>query len=420
MNLFARALSIVFTFLLITKLVAQTNPAEEKFKKVIQLVEKNKIENAEKQLTKLLDQYSHFGKGWDLLGKIKYYNYTEAKKLPNFFDNVTFTTKDENGNEIKNDSLTESLSTALSKMDPTKLAYDKWISTLKKATQLSNTSYQSSVELRNIYHKVDVDTVINDRALRFYKKAEDEFIDKNYHKAAEYYQRALKEEPKFYKAQLYLGDAYYFNENYIEAIKYFKECAESYPEFLEPKKYLTDAYHKERLYDKAIDAAIDAILTYPDYSMFTKLEDILYITGKELTVQWQPRLVSPNKITNVDTANVFINKDQQEQKIINNSWSHYQSAQNDIQSICNEQGIINKTNSITKLKYLEEYSWVKMIENSKQDEFKLAKELKSKGYLDCYIFVTCFHEDIYDQYKHFVQNNRQKIIDYFKLFSKSL
>src|SRR5690606_35572773 len=115
--------------------------------------------------------------------------------------------------------------------------------------------------------------MVSSKAIKFFNKAEEEFKNKNYNKAGEYYQRAIEYQPDFYKALLYLGDTYYFMNNYIEAINKFKQCSEKYPHFLEPRKYLVDAYRKEGLYDKSYEEAIEAVLVYPDLSMFAKMED---------------------------------------------------------------------------------------------------------------------------------------------------
>ncbi len=417
-----KKISLIINLILISIVsYSQTNPAETKLEKIYELIDKNKIDNAEKQLVELLEKYPSYGKGWDLLSKIKYYNYEKAKELPDLFGdgNISITTKDEDGNEIKNDSLSNSLANLFAQMNPSKKAYNDWILTLRKATLFSHTAYNCSISLRNIYHVDKVDTMVNDKALKYFNKAEEEFKAKNYNKAAEYYQRAIEYQPDFYKALLYLGDAYYFMENYVDAIKNFKICSEKYPTFLEPRKYLVDAYGHEGLYDNAIAEGIGALTVYPDLSIFAKMEDIIYYTGNKFSIEWQARKVLPNKIESDTNRLISAEESNLKSADKDSPWSWYLDAKSKIESFCDDRGLINQSTSLTSSRYMEMYSWEEMLNNSDSKELEQAKEMQKKGYLDCYIFITCFHEDIYDQYAHFVKNNPDKIVEYYKMMTVS-
>ena len=415
-----RRLKLIILIILSSQFAfSQTNPAEVKLEKVYELIDKNKIDNAEKQLVDLLEKYPSFGKGWDLLNKIKYYNYEQAKKLPNPFENLSITTTDEDGKKIENDSLSSSILSLFSKMNPGETAYNDWLLTLRKATISSNTAYTCAINLRNALRSFEVDTLVSSKALKYFNKAEEEFKNKNYNKAAENYQRALEYQPDFYKALLYLGDSYYFTENYIEAIKNFKKCSDTYPFFLEPRKYLVDAYTKEGMYDKALEESIEALMVYPDLSIFSRMEDAVYSLGNRLTIGWHPRAVLPNTI-DLD-SNKLVRKDDTDLKESNSNspWDYYTKALPKIESYCDDRGIITNSNSLTSSKYLEIYSWEEMLNNSDSEELAQAREMKSKGFLECYVFITCFHDDFYDQYVHYVKNNREKILDYYKTVTTS-
>jgi len=42
--------------------------------------------------------------------------------------------------------------------------------------------------------------------------------------------------------------------------------------------------------------------------------------------------------------------------------------------------------------------------------------MQKDGFLDCYVLVTCFHYDIYDQYLDFVTKNKDKVIEYYNKY----
>lgn len=392
-------------------LFAQSNPAEKKLDKIKELFDKNKVDKGEKQLISLLKEHADFGEGWDLLSILRQYEHIQQQQMPNLFNQLEITTTDEDGNEIKDDSLANSLMDMLSQVNSSS-AYEKYVNTLRTATLLSNNAVKSSFMLRNALRDKEVDTNINAKALKLYRKAEAEFSIGNYSKAAKFYNRALKKQNNFYKAQLYLGDAYYFMGYYTDAIEIFKTCIQLYPDFVEPKKFLADAYMKEGLYDKAIAGIIEAILTYPDHDMINKLEFYLYDSERTIDVNWSQRLVFPNMITTseindtevLDELNLTANKEH---------WKYYNDALDKIKDFCNEDGIITKPNELTSSKYLEVYSWEEMLKNSDDKALEEARRIQAAGYLDCYVLITCFHDDLFEQYEHFVKNNKAKVIDYY-------
>ena len=69
-------------------------------------------------------------------------------------------------------------------------------------------------------------------------------------------------------------------------------------------------------------------------------------------------------------------------------------------------------------KYLEIYSWEKMLAESEDKSLDEAKKMQELGYLDCYVMITCFHQDFYEQYQDFAANNKDRIIKYFDLIIK--
>lgn len=394
---------------------AQSSQLDKKLDKAKELVQKEKYTEAETYLEKVLVENPEFGDAWTLLAKIRYKFYKDAKASDGIFDNMVITTKDKDGKEIKDDSLANSLRSLLTGVKPSKKAFSKYIYTMRKALLTSRDASYCSILLRNYYVDIEIDTALTKKALKYYNEAESEFGKKNYDKAAKLYKRAIDEQPDFYKANLYLGDSYYFMGNYIEAIKYFKECSQKFPNELEPRKYLVDAYAKERLYSKSLEEAIASMAVYPDLNMLEKLEDAAYLNDKKIDIRWTPRPVFPNKIkdSTKSSLNEYVEENKTETK---DPWIYYQKAFATIRPFCNDKGIINTKNDLTASQYMEVYCWEEMLKNSNDKSLEEARRMQKDGFLDCYVLVTCYHFDFYDQYKDFASKNQKKIIEYFNKY----
>lgn len=401
----------LFTFFTSVNVCAQSNPAQEKYKKVTLLLEKNKIEAADKKLVKLLEEYPTYGEGWDMLSNIRNYQYEESKKLPNLLGNLTVTTKDSTGKELESDSLGLNLKNLFAQMSPEKQAYNNYTYTLRQAMLYSEDAYNASIYLRMALRDQKVDSGLGTKELNYYDKAEKEFGARNYNKAAKYYQRAIDINPNFYKALLYLGDSYYLLENYIEAIDKFSACVDRFPNLLEPRKYLVDAYYKEGLYKDALKEAISCMLVYPDLIVRQRMEYAAFELNLKPSFDWSPRKVFPNAVGEESLR--LMDKDKQPHIQVDSLWKIYESALGDVKEFCSEEGVIVAKNEYSPYKYLEVYSWEKMLKNSKSEELEVAREMKRLGYLDCYVFLSRFHDDLYPQYQHFIQNNRERILKYY-------
>ncbi|MFZ4401427.1 MAG: tetratricopeptide repeat protein [Bacteroidales bacterium] len=412
-----RKKSLLSLLLILSVLISysQSSNLEKKLAKAYKYCEKEKYEDADEYMVELLNENPQYGDGWDLLGKIRYQLYVKSKKSDNLFGNITITTKDSTSTkDIKNDSLANVFMEMLSNIKPSKSAYDKYIFTLRKATLFSNEAYYSSMALRINKVDIEVDTNISPKALKYYNIAEEEFSNKNLEKASKYYKRALEEQPEFYKAYLYYGDMFFLTGDVVKAIKVFKEIIEKYPNLLEPRKYLTDAFAKDRLYKDALDEAIKSMCVYPDLSMSNKLSDAAFLNNQKLDIKWTPRQVFPNVM-----AKDTLSKDysfRKEVPLTKAPWDSYVAAYGKIKDYCNEKGKIFKINKLTNTKYLEVYSWEEMLANSKDPSLDEARRMQTDGYLDCYVFTSCFHYDLLDQFKDFVSKNQPRIIEYYNKY----
>ncbi len=325
---------------------AQSNKLDKKLEAIYELVEKQKYSDADEKLEKLLDEYPDYGKGWDYLCSIRYKDYQDAKQTDNLFGNLTITTKDKNGKDVKSkdDSITKALMSVLSSISPSKVAFSKYVYTLRKALLTSEDAYRASAILRNLYVDVEIDTNVNKKAIKYFNEAEEEFAKKNYDNATKFYKRAIDEQPNFYKASLYLGDCFFFLGNYTIATASFLEAVTKFPNLLEPRKYLIDSYAKERLYEKCLDECVKAMILYPDLSVVIKMGDAAYYSNKKIDIKWTSHPIFPNKI--IDTTLSTLNQYKPSKlDITKEPWAYYENALKTIKPFCNTKGIINQTNT---------------------------------------------------------------------------
>ncbi|MCC6372219.1 MAG: tetratricopeptide repeat protein [Bacteroidia bacterium] len=408
----------VLLFVLSLNLAAQSNKLDKKMQKVYDLVDKDKIKEAGEKLEELLNENPEYGQGWDYLSKIRYKEYKDAKLADNLFNGkVTITTKDKNGKEIKkeDDTLGNSLLKLLSEIKPSKKAFNKYLYFMRKGLLTSPDADHCSVVLRNYYIDPEVDTAVSKKALKYFNEAEEEFSKKNYADAAKMYKRALEEQPDFFKASLYMGDCFFFVEDYVNAIASFKAAKQKFPQLLEPRKYLIDAYAKSKLYDLALNEAIETMAVYPDLSVIAKMEDAAYLINKKINIQWTPRRVFPNSFK-TDSLLALSNSFSEELKPAKDPWNYYLEAKSVIKPVCNSKGLIVKPTSLSMSHYMEVYSWEEMLKKSKDPMLDQARKMQEAGFLDCYVLVTCYHIDFYDQYLDFVTKNKAKVVDYYKKF----
>lgn len=408
------ALFLLSSFLFINSyLHAQTADDVKKFNKIEQLIEKNKVEKAEKKLISLLEESSNYGDAWDLYGNIKYFQYEQSKNTPNIFQNTIITTTDEDGNKIENSELSNSLSSLFASINPNKQAYFRYLRALRLAMAHSQTAYKSSMGLRHELHENDADTTLKEKEIELFKKAEKEFQSKNYNKAATYYQEALVVNPNYYKALLYLGDSYYMLENYMDAIKKFNDCIERFPNSIEPRKYLVDSYLNEGLYKDALQAAIESKTAYPDLIMDYRMLQAASKNGMINTVPFMERFVLPNR-PSADSLIMRPLEKEGPNYEIPVFWNFYSAALLKIDEYCDSEGIIKTKTSLTNSNYLEVYSWETMLKESQHKDLDIAREMQKLGFLDCYVLLSCYHDDFYNQYSHFVKNNKEKVLEYYQ------
>lgn len=382
----------------------------KKFEDAQDLLKKNKYEDADKILTDLTEKYPDNGKIWDLAARTKYMIYLKTKNSGVDMilgGNMKVTVKDENGVETDgSDSLSQALIKMLSSMTPSELKKREAINTCRTATLNTTRALNAAILLRNLTVDAVKDTAVSGDAIEQYNLAEDAFGEGNYDKAIKCYKKAIQIEPNYYKARLYLGDAYYMMKDYASAAKYFREAIETFPNELEPRKYLVDALFYMDSYDKATTECKEAIAVYPDAVMFDKMESCAQVKGKSFDRLWMQRGVFPNVIGT-----------KRSEEVKDKVWKPYADAQAKIESYCNDNGAITKSTSFTTAQFAEVYAWEELLKAAPAGNFTTAREMQKKGYLDCYVFISLFHNDLYPQYKEFAAKNKNRILEYLDMLT---
>jgi len=379
------------TLLLIIQLTASFGQADKQIEKAVSVFNSGEINKGIALMEKITDKEPS-GDNWDILVKMYFQRYQYA--TDNATNAIVVAVGQSMGAKMKHKDYTSP-----------QVCLNDLISKCRKA-ELYSESPMASQYIRNYLIDYYPDTAIPDEAKKEFNKAEEFFSKKDYTNSKVHYQNALSIKPDYYKATIYLGDSYWYLNNMDSAIYYFRKGIEMHSDLLEPRKYLVDALGYSKKNEEAKKECLGAIYIYPDQSMFMKYSDLVERDGKKFNKHWIKRgcEINSNRLAESKTKDPV--------------WSAYQNAKNEIKEYCDSSGIIVKPNTFTKSKYLEVYSWEKMLSSSAQlpDELAFAKKMADKGFLDCYVFISVFHFDLYSQYADFVKNNKDRIKTYIETY----
>lgn len=396
MKNFPRAIILILCALLTVESFAQSVVKnDKKYQKAVSYYQDDKVDKAIETLQPLLKTYENEIDIWDaaMAFYFKRYQKQYKKEQTELTDQLmkSLSGKKKGGEIVINFS---NLSQGY---------LSDYINVCYKAT-LKTPNSNASMYLRKFLVDPEVDTAVSKEAKDLFNQAETSFEKQDYGNSLKLYEEAIGKQPDYYQATLYKGDAYYFLKEYNDALIYFKKAADIHPDLLEPRKYITDAYGKLGKWEEAADACIDAIIVYPDENMFVKLEDIAERLNKKFERHWMSR--------------DFVNKaNSQQQVAAPEPWKFYAEAKNKILPFCDSTGVIASNNNLTKQKFLEAYCWEELLKNSSDPKFDFARQMQKEGYLDCYVFISLFHYGIYDQYKSFSKDNKDRIRKYLKEFA---
>lgn len=380
--------------------------AKKQFNASIELYNSGQRKKGIETARAVLNQYPYIIDVWDIMAEMyktdldickEEFNRSMNKSLEDIFKEVNQGKK-----KSKKKSDKSELMGALGPYVTAQIALDNF---LREAT-LKSRSTIASIYLRG--SKVDVakpDSLVGSEARKSFNKAENLFANGNYQEAIPFYRDAIAKANNgyYYNAELYLGDSYYMLHDYDSAKKYFTACSKSYPQYIESHKYLADCYAKMYEYENSIEACIQSFLIYPDNSMFVKLEDAVRLLRKKYNDGWIIRGCYPyargDKQTNAPGP-----------------WADYLSSSQQAWAGADTIGVIKNPADFENEQYAEVYAWKKMLEkdNGKTPDLAFAREMQQKGYLDCYVFISLFHYDLYPAYKHFATNHPDKVGEYLR------
>src|ERR1043165_4258869 len=283
---------------------AQDEDIEKKTAKADKLIGDLKFDDAEKVMTELVKKYPASGKAWDALAGIQLKVLDNKESMDGLFNNLTITSKDKNGNVVKDDTLGAALIKLMQSIKPSDTYKRHMVNTYRWACVQTRQAYYPSMITRMYLVDPDFNKEVKADAKKEFYKAEQEFEKKNFNAAAKLYQKAIDLDPTFYKARLYLGDVYYFTKHYDLPTQEFKDAIASQPEMLEPRKYLFDALMESNEFVKAYKVGIAALMKYPDFSMMAKVQSAAYQAGIKCDMHWQKRDVLPNTVKEIGRAHV--------------------------------------------------------------------------------------------------------------------
>jgi tetratricopeptide (TPR) repeat protein len=136
------------------------------------------------------------------------------------------------------------------------------------------------------------------------KEAEGFFSQGKLDEAFEFYQKALKLDPKIYEAALFSGDVFMQKANYDQAEIWYQKAISINPERETAYRYSATPFMKQKKYDQARDRYIEAFIVEP-YSRFSVvgISQWAQVTGALLG---HPRIDIPASIGTSGNGNIKI------------------------------------------------------------------------------------------------------------------
>jgi tetratricopeptide (TPR) repeat protein len=278
------------------------------------------------------------------------------------------------------------------------------IKNARNATRLVEYADSASDYLREfLIDTMSLNTIKNEEELIMFDDACLAYYDDNYVQAATLLKNILQKYPDDYQTQIKLGDTYYMMGKDTLAIKHYNVAKELNPQIATAFEKMALACYNRGKYIEASALIIEAIIVYPQQHFFNLLRRIVAKTGQGFETQW---IVKPIYPATTSKNYVEIMADDK------SPWWHYQYAENEVHSYFDTLGIM-RPNEKTRERYLEVYCWKKMLNNTSATYFPFARAMNQIEYLDCYVLLTLFHQDLYGQFHDFAKRNPDKIKDYF-------
>lgn len=335
--------------------------------------------------------------GYEMWVKMEFLRYQQDRDI---YDNITIEVETPEGEEP--DSSVYKFFEDLKTYPKT-----KFINVCRKST-LESSSHSGDYYLRKYLVDYDPDSARSEKAVSYFDEGK-EFMEKEDYELAELnFRKAWAEDSAYYAAIVSLGNTFLAREDYDSAIVYYSMAKSMHPDLLEPRKNIIDALLEKELYFRAKKECLEAFTVYPGFDVKLRYQIILSQENKYMDSHRFLRYFFPN------------NMKLEDQGILYGIWDTYRGCKSKISKYCSEDGII-EPNPDTEDKYLEVYSFRKMLEEH-EDELpeymRFGYKMMEEGYLECYVFFSMFHVDIYPQFKDYMsfEANRVKTIEYIEKY----
>jgi len=392
---------IILIFSLILT-VTSFSQSDKKINKAIKTFEKDYdkgIEKLEKYMSKANPKRL---KAWNTLVLMESLRY-ERDDEDNIFSDI-FMSKD----STESDSLDEQTSAETDEFIDYLINYPYYrlLNLCRKATIIAE-SNEADFRLRNIAIEViEDDSTYAEKAKEYFDEGQEFFDKEDYELSILNFKKAIKAEPNYYKAYIQLGTSYWNEEEVDSALKYYNLAKPVQPTFVQPYSYIINLLTSEELYFRAKKECYNALCTLPGLDIKLKFQKVLYQENKYMNDHRLIRSFYPNKIdVDQDPLDGFL--------------APYREAKDEISKYCDENGIIEE-NGKTKDKYLEVYSWRRVLEdiNEVPDYLEFAVQMEEDGYLDCYVLFSLYHYDFHEQVIDFLSydENKSKTKEYIEKY----
>lgn len=393
-------LLLVFVLISFSGYAQMDKKNQKKLRKVEKLYKKKKYHDAGVLTKEIINAYPINENLWQIYNQVMYANYSTTQSL---FSNLSITVK---GSE---DAEAAGLKSSLEYLF-VKPKYDYYNAIYYSAMCTPYNSRSSSM-LRNMH----IDTryydgsKVSTESKDLFALGEEEFVAKNFQKAIEYYQKAYDADTGNYKALLYVGDSYFAMEYFGQAAVYFRQAMQKQPLLNEPIKYLADALQKKGEYSQALEVCKQSLLVYPEETVMIQIHNLLEEQNSNMDTRrnWILRLAPANTVIDTNHREPFF------EELLH--YQHYVDAKDGADEVYDDNGIRKADVALSNEKYLEVYSWRKMLEATAGEEIPAldyARQMEAEGMLAPYLFISLFNVDCYSQYRDFVDNNKELAMRY--------
>jgi hypothetical protein len=275
--------------------------------------------------------------------------------------------------------------------------YEDYIFSMREAS-LKSKSSRADANMRTLYFNGDPDTMQADTSqIRQFTIAYEQINTGQLIEGKETLDEIAAVFPNSYSVNMTYYLYYQYKENFDSSKIYLKKTIDLFPLQIEPRENLAKILFSEGNTFRAKKQVEELMVLFPGQDMKGYLSEVLFIEDKKLEEQRLIRPIFPNQIG--------MNYDLQK-----GHWKDYQQAILKVGAFTESTGIIKK-NDVTKEKYLEMYSWKKMLDknrDSQPKELEFAYKMEAEGFLDCYVFFSNYHIDFAHQAEDWAKSEENR------------